>query len=985
MKIRPIFIAPLLIILRVPIDHAEAQTKARSEAILKGHRGAISSVAMTSDGKRIVSGGEDRTVRIWSVETGAEIRTMNGHKSQVVCVAISPDGKRVVSGDKDKMIKIWDADSGEEVFGLTRQKSAVTGLAFSPDGKFIVSTGADRALQVWEAEKNTAIRTLNGYQLTLTCLAFSPHGQRVVAGSADEATKQARGGIIKVFELANGHVSVTLGGMTGGVNSVAFSPDEKLIASASGDPGKPGELRLWDTDEGSDPVLLTGHTGMIHSVAFSPDGKRVVSGGADKTIRLWDPVKGTEIGAFKGHSLKVTSVAFSPDGKSVVSGSADGTVRIWDADNSSPPLAAKGNAKSAAVSIPKRGHGYAMRDLPREVKVPVATPLLTLGGKSQVQTAAFSPDGKQIITGSRESTLKLWDAEKGTEIRTFSGHGNEVRGVAFSPDGTHVASASGDGTVKVWEVENGKEVLTIKVVMNYVNGVAFTPDGKQIATAASGNDGPVKVWDAATGKLLQAFKAEGENVWSRTVAFSPDGKLIAADYSTIVKVWEVESGKLVWSLVGHSGNVSGLAFSPDGKRIVSSGGRPSVSGEIKVWNVETGSEMLALKGHRKQINTVAFSPDGQLIASSAADHFIKLWNAEKGTEIGTINGGPNAWLTTVAFSPDGQRIVSPGPGAAQVWSVDQAKPIPAQTEEAKKNATPNNPPRVAIRGSARALSALRKFQEEQAAKQGITLPPGDGPVVIENGQMRSVPQLGVQRQPTGGPLAGGAGGPMNNGIRRPGGPLAVGGPGGPLVAPVMSGNWAEAAMRYAKRFSGIHKVNNGEPGFEWAAVTLLSGDVQGYRNICEELVERSGTQQVRPYHVARACTLAPDSVKDLAVLEEKANSELKRSSEFWSLTEEGALAYRAGRMDDAADLFEQSLKAENKPSRAMLNWLWLSMVEARRGNRQQAKTQYNKAAKYMDQVSQGSVALPQNVDGLHLHDWLEAIILRREAKTLIGR
>jgi WD40 repeat protein len=246
------------------------------------------------------------------------------------------------------------------------------------------------------------------------------------------------------------------------VNSVAFSPDATLIASASGEAGQTGELRVWDTDEGASPIILTGHTGSIHCVAFSPNGKRVVSGGADKVVRRWDPVKGSMVGTFIGHSSNVNSVAFSPDGKSIISGSLDGTVRIWDAEHSTAPLAAKGQAGKNAESFPQRGNGFGVRDTPREVKVPVSTPLLTLATKQPIMDAAFSPDGKRIVTGGREATLTLWDAEKATEIRTFRGHEKEIQGVAYSPDGIRIASGSLDRTVRVWNTEDGKTVLTLK-------------------------------------------------------------------------------------------------------------------------------------------------------------------------------------------------------------------------------------------------------------------------------------------------------------------------------------------------------------------------------------------------------------------------------------------------------------------------------------------------------------------------------------------
>ena len=307
----------------------------------------------------------------------------------------------------------------------------------------------------------------------------------------------------------------------------------------------------------------------------------------------------------------------------------------------------------------------------------------------------------------------------------------------------------------------------------------------------------------------------------------------------------------------------------------SGGGQFGVNGEIKVWDVETRSEVRSLKGHKKDVLTVAFSPDGKRIVSGGYDHLIKLWDAENGTEIGSINGPKNRAIVMVAFSSDGERIISVvAANVAEVWSVDQAKRIPA----AKKITAPRNQGGITIRGSAGAMNALRKFQEEQAAKQGIALPPGNGPVVVENGQMRSVPLPRNRARPNGGPMNNGQGGPggPRPGVGRPGGP---GGPGDPPVTLATRGNWAEAAAGYARTFSRT-KPNNGEPGFEYAAVTLLAGDVAAYRDICEDLVERSGTQQIRHFHVARACTLAPNSVKDLAALKEKANTELKRSNDY---------------------------------------------------------------------------------------------------------
>jgi hypothetical protein len=202
------------------------------------------------------------------------------------------------------------------------------------------------------------------------------------------------------------------------------------------------------------------------------------------------------------------------------------------------------------------------------------------------------------------------------------------------------------------------------------------------------------------------------------------------------------------------------------------------------------------------------------------------------------------------------------------------------------------------------------------------------------------------------------------------------------------GEWDKAAAGY-EGFYDTMPLEDGELAFEYAAVLLLSGDREGYRKQCTRMLERSGkvmgSHSVRPYHVARACTLAPDSVKDAALPGKLAEDELKRAGrEFWSLTEQGALAYRAGRWDEAASLLEKSLQADARPGRAVLNWLWLSLVEQRRGKPAAARAWLDKATAWMGQYPQGIPETPDDVRGLHLHNWLEAQVLRREAEALLG-
>ena len=368
----------------------------------------------------------------------------------------------------------------------------------------------------------------------------------------------------------------TLKGHSGGVWSVAFSPDGKRLASGSSDQ----TIKFWDTVTGKELLSLKRHSGVVLSVAFSPDGKRLASGSFDKTIKLWDTVTGTELLTLKGHSGNVLSVGFSSDGNRLAAGNFDRTIKLWDT------VAGK--------------------------------ELLTLKGhSSEVWSVAFSPDGKRLASGSTDQTVKLWGTVTGTELLTLKGHSNEVFSVAFSPDGKRLASGSFDRTIKLWDTAGGKGLLTFKGHSGTVWSVAFSPDGRRLASGSY--DKTIKLWDAVAGTELLTLKGHSREVLS--VAFSPDGKRLASgspDWT--VRLWDTATGTELLTLKG-SYAVYSVAFSPDGKRLALG----SSDQTIKLWDTATGKTLLTLGGHLGDVVSVVFSPDGKRLASGSSDGTIKLW------------------------------------------------------------------------------------------------------------------------------------------------------------------------------------------------------------------------------------------------------------------------------------------------------------------------------------------------------------------------
>ena len=295
-----------------------------------------------------------------------------------------------------------------------------------------------------------------------------------------------------------------------------------------------------------------------------------------------------------------------------------------------------------------------------------------------------SADGRQVATPSRHGAgVDVWDAATGQEALTLTlkGRKNNSWSAAFSPDGRRIISGNQDGTVMVWNAVTGKEMLTLKGHTYLVSDVAFSPNGYRIVSV--GEDNTVRVWDAVTGKEMLTLKVGNtckKNLGSvNNVAYSADGQRIVFAYQGIVTVWDAETGEETLTLpdvggmmgggmmgggmMGGMVEISSVAFSPDGQQIISG----NQDGTVKVWNAVTGQEMLRLKGHAGDVESVAFSPDGQRIISGGQDGTVKVWDAATGQETLTLKGH-KGWVFGVAFSSDGRRIVSGDKdGTVIVW------------------------------------------------------------------------------------------------------------------------------------------------------------------------------------------------------------------------------------------------------------------------------------------------------------------------------
>lgn len=610
----------------------------------QGHEGAVYALATSQDGKFLVTGGRDRTVRLWDFASRQQLRLWQGHAQAVTAVAISPDSRWAASGSEDGTIRLWPLQQSDEHRAFQDAKDSLWAVAYSPDGKRLATAGADGRLRLYDS---------------------------------------AAGKLLADFPAA-----------TLPITTLEFFPDSRRVALAGGD----RHIAIWDLEQRKPVRTLSGHTSAILALAVAADGQHLLSGAADKTARWWNLEQGQAVWTWNGRSA-VCAVAIRPGKKNHLAvGLADGTLVILDgASTTAKELSRQPNANGAGVAglaFSRDGQRLASVGGDGSIQLWQVTdtgtiqPLARLHSPSRNSSAtapltgvAFSPDGRHLAAVGADTFVHLWDTVTGTEVRTLQGHTDWVSAVAFSPDGRYLASVGveKDRTLRIFELPT-LQAEQEQVHRGPIFSLAFSPDGQTLATAAS--DGTIKVWNLADARLRATLPTTaGDNPYALsflqadTLAVglsNPDGK---------------EGRLLIWK----------LAAQPQLLRTIETGAPylivPDSTGQrFAVWHARHPSGVASLQYHLSLFETAtgrqvgSLSPTPELRALAITPAHLAIFGDSRGQVRSAFlgeNKNPTApWslfsgpIADVGITPDGKFVVAADEkGTIQIADFAQRKMV----------------------------------------------------------------------------------------------------------------------------------------------------------------------------------------------------------------------------------------------------------------------------------------------------------------------
>lgn len=610
-----------------------SQTWHPDNAVIKWP-GSMLGVAFSPFGNWLATCGDvvgDARVVVWDIKDGHMVTTLELEDAasvfaEVFEVAYSPpDGRYIAACGRNGIACVWDVASGQLIHKLVQQAEGVyahnvPGLAFSFDGKILATASDDSCVRLWNIETGLLKTELLGHSSIVACASFSTDNSVLATGSFDKT--------VRIWDLQSGNVTVLE--HPDRVRCLAFSPDGTVLATGSLD--AESTITLWNAGSLTKVRTLHGKCAGIQSMAFSCDQKWLATGSVDHTAILWDAASWLPTATLRVHSAFVHSIAFSPDGKWLATGSYDKTVHLANMTQltASNAVQVKENAGSVkCVALSKYGNTIATVSYDWNVKIWTAsTGILraTLAHTEAVNFVDFSPNGLILAVSTCCSSLRFWDIERGKVCLAVDVGDCSANTIAFSPNGRTFATIA--RTMRLWNYESGELIGTLCSDSKDAQCVAFRADGDLIACGTK-------------SKTISLFNVHGEGLRKiatlkcpigcvTSMAFSSYGSQLASCMNAAsVQIWDLTSYNVIATITPIAGWSSGfvfnIAFNGDGSLILAGIASEAVA---FLWNVSSESGRL-IHGHKSRLREVLIARDCSYMAAVSTDRTARSWDLKQ--------------------------------------------------------------------------------------------------------------------------------------------------------------------------------------------------------------------------------------------------------------------------------------------------------------------------------------------------------------------
>lgn len=661
------------------------------DAIARLGKGGINIMRFSPDGSHLTV-GTDIGLWLYNVSNGEETALYPDQIGHIHAIDFSPDGKMIASGGSgNPAIQLWDIEKRTLLSELsfTKRRDSVNTIAFSEDGNTLIHLHNSGLITHWDVESNERLYDTE-HIAPYTAAAFSSHRDNIVTGNRDGKirfwhTKDVKKQVnekrdLNLDEVFKNRLNDFKENVDREIWSVAFSPDGTTVATGSFD----NSVRIWNTEDSKIKTTLKGHNEWILSVAFSRNGDVLASGDAEGIIKLWDITTEQELNTLKGHTSGICALTYSPDGKSLASGSYDGTIRFWNyntgklisnfttdhkkwitqlafTDEDTILTSASYNGTIDVWNLVTNriltSYSRGKNHLSSVVKLSPDTVYIPMDS-STGSIFAFNPynDGFRGSGKGGYGNIEIWNMQADELLSgPWQDMYNSGYTFAFSSDYNILAVLDKQQGIRAWNINTGQEAFLFPLNTYYSGRMQFSPDSK-LLTLSSRSEERTYIWDVTS--LQEITPPEMKE--TKALAISRDSKLIAAGYNDRIVLWDLTpNGMKKQSTIIDIKISQILEISPDKQILLTTkSNNMDMEHQIQLWDANNGTDLGTLMGHTEEITTLTFSINGKTLASGSRDGTILLWDWNKVVSNVKTNGMVNTGTDNSVLSPETTKYTS---------------------------------------------------------------------------------------------------------------------------------------------------------------------------------------------------------------------------------------------------------------------------------------------------------------------------------------